>query len=298
MRISKKKRQAELRRLDARESRLRSDLQGVKPLSEEASRIHSELHSIALERWRLDPRGVEHKSRPGPIDKEALKYMREKKLASEVDARARHMYQRRGGRKPWRSLPAQTRRKWRDAARREVWGDEHRHTFAVAGIWRADLLKDVRAAAQAAIERGDTFQTFQKQLRPEIESKGWSPSGNRLRTIYSTNLRVARAAGQWTRIQRSKRALPYLLYQAGPSADHDRSPDESHTPFFGQVRLASDWGGMYPPNGFGCKCWMRQVGRREAEAYGLSDGALPNLASPGWDYNPGDPSSIPSRSRP
>ena len=37
-------------------------------------------------------------------------------------------------------------------------------------------------------------------------------SPGRLQTIFSANMRSARAAGQWDRIQRTKDALPYLLY--------------------------------------------------------------------------------------
>ena len=45
-------------------------------------------------------------------------------------------------------------------------------------------------------------------------------SPRRLKTIYSTNMRTARAAGQWERIQRTKATHPYLLYELGPSGEH------------------------------------------------------------------------------
>ena len=34
-------------------------------------------------------------------------------------------------------------------------------------------------------------------------------------TIYRTNMRTARAAGQWQRIERTKRAMPHLVYRLG-----------------------------------------------------------------------------------
>ena len=33
-------------------------------------------------------------------------------------------------------------------------------------------------------------------------------------------MRSARGAGQWDRIQRTKKLMPYLIYELGPSSDH------------------------------------------------------------------------------
>ena len=85
---------------------------------------------------------------------------------------------------------------------------------------------------------GQTLRQFQKSLTPALQKKGWwgvkplrDPvtgdivearlgSPRRLRVIYDANMRTARAAGQWGRIQRGKRSHPYLIYELGPSREH------------------------------------------------------------------------------
>ena len=76
-------------------------------------------------------------------------------------------------------------------------------------------------------------------------------------------MRAARAAGQWERVQRTKRALPHLLYRLGPSREHR----EEHVGWNGVLLPADDpwWHDHLPPNGWGCKCWVRQVSEAERE---------------------------------
>ena len=94
--------------------------------------------------------------------------------------------------------------------------------FTVAKMLHLDLLADVRAEVDRALAEGLTFHDFQKRLAPVLQEKGWwgvkeltDPltgetkqvqlgSPRRLRVIYDTNLRTARAAGQWARIQRTQ----------------------------------------------------------------------------------------------
>lgn len=186
---------------------------------------------------------------PGPPPVEALKYFRAKGL------------------KPSWSY-------------KEVWAEEHAVAFTVAKSAGFDILGDVRAAVDKAMASGQTFEQFKKELRPVLQAKGWwgrkeatDPltgevrevqlgSPRRLRTIYDANLRTARAAGQWERVQRTKRALPYLLYELGPSREH--RPD--HVQWHGLLLPVDDpwWGSHMPPNGWGCKCRVRQVSRPEA----------------------------------
>ena len=100
----------------------------------------------------------------------------------------------------------------------------------------------MRDAVEAALAEGKTFRQFSKDLTPTLQKKGWwgvrrsgsilprprreEPrkvqlgSPRRLRTIYRSNLRSARAAGQWQRIRRTRDTHPYLLYELGPSERH------------------------------------------------------------------------------
>ncbi len=202
----------------------------------------------------------------------------------------------------------------------DVEPQEHATAFTVAKAMQMDVLSDIREELQRALDDGLPFEQFQANLRPRLEARGWwgksqmvDPasgqmravqlgSPRRLRVIYDSNLRAARAAGQWERIQRTKRALPYLEYRLGPSERHR----PHHQAKEGMILSVDDpfWASWYPPNGWGCKCWVKPVTRAEAEAKGIS--ASPDIPmtdvvntrtgevarvpvgiDPGWERNPG-----------
>ncbi|MGR3501599.1 phage head morphogenesis protein [Pseudaestuariivita sp.] len=203
---------------------------------------------------------------------------------------------------------------------RDVEPEEHAVAFTVAKAMQADVLRDIRDAVQSAIDNGETFAQFQKELRPKLNKLGWwgvkemtDPvtgqrelvqlgSPRRLRTIYRANLRAARAAGQWERIERTKAALPFLEYNLGPSERHRPHHENKQ----GLILPVDDpfWDNWMPPNGWGCNCWVRQITRREAERRGVSEPPnvrvdekrnrrtgeirqIPRGIDPGWDRNPG-----------
>lgn len=178
--------------------------------------------------------------------------------------------------------PALSRFSWKD-----VWEEEHDRTFTVAKAMRDDLLREIRAAVDDAIANGVPFAAFKKQLEPKLRAFGWWGKGlvedpktgkmekaqlgsaRRLRIIYDTNLRTANAAGRWRRTQRNKRLMPFLTY-----VQVDRpTMREAHKPFDG-VTLPVDhpfWKTHYPPNGWRCGCYVRQVSRRVMQRDGLKE---------------------------
>ena len=163
---------------------------------------------------------------------------------------------------------------------RDVWLQEHAHAFTVAKAMEVEILMDIREALSKAIAEGRTLAQFRKDLTPLLQRRGWwgkkvmtDPltgkqvvaqlgSPRRLRTIYRANLRAARAAGVWQRAQRTKWGHPYFLYQLGPSKEHRKE----HSDWAGTLLPVDDpwWNDHFPPNGWGCKCSVRQVSRREA----------------------------------
>ncbi len=208
---------------------------------------------------------------------------------------------------------------------RDVWQEEHAAAFTVAKAMRLDILEGIRAAMDKALAEGQSFGEFRRELQPLLERMGWwgrqalfDPlegaerevqlgSPRRLKTIYNTNLRTAHAAGQWQRIQRAKATHPYLLYQLGPSREHR----VEHQGWAGRLLPVDHpwWQTHFPPNGWGCKCHVRAVSKREAERL-RAQGAVSEVApddgeqeyvnqrsgevlqvlkgiEPGWAYNPG-----------
>lgn len=202
----------------------------------------------------------------------------------------------------------------------DVEPEEHAVMFTVAKGMAVDVVSTIRDEVQRAIDEGVPFEEFQATLRPRLRRLGWwgkkekvDPvtgeaalvqlgSPRRLQVIYNANLRSARAAGQWERIERTKRAFPYLEYMLGPS-EHHRPAHQAKQGLIIPVD-SPFWNSWMPPNGWECKCWVRQVTRSEAERRGVSDvpdipvnewtnkrtgevQEIPAGIDPGWQRNPG-----------
>lgn len=194
----------------------------------------------------------------------------------------------------------ETSRHWLD-----VWREQHATAFTVAQMTELDLVDQTHREIQRAVRKGETLETFRGRLEPWLKERGWAPRGRggdiptRLKRIYDTNLRVAHGAGQWDRIQRTQEELPWLVYRLGPSEKH--RPD--HEAWSGTCLRVGDpwWTAHYPPNGWGCKCYVQQVARPPKGATTKAPAAetrewthpitgevldVPRGIDPGWDYNP------------
>lgn len=215
-----------------------------------------------------------------PVPKEALKYFKKKKLKPSF-------------------------------SHQEVWREEHTNAFTIAKITNERILGDLQNIIERSISEGTTFVEFKRQAMPLLEQAGWVPHAkefggvaSRLETIYDTNMRMARAAGQWQRIQRNKKAMPYGLYMLGPSANHR----DEHVSWAGTILPIDDpwWQTHMPPNGYGCKCHIRAISKWEfqkrggkiitPEDFGTEPFEnkvtgkifhVPVGIDPGFDYNPG-----------
>lgn len=158
----------------------------------------------------------------------------------------------------------------------EVKAYEHALAFTVAKMLDKDLLKMTRDAILSAMENGTDFRTFKQTLMPYLSSQGWGNFtddkkllNRRLKTIFHTNMHSSYSAGQWQRIQQTKQFLPYLQYMPSVSA----KKRDNHKLYYGLVRPVDDeiWQSIFPPNGYGCKCWVKQLTKRQAEKIGISD---------------------------
>lgn len=164
----------------------------------------------------------------------------------------------------------------------DVFGQEHARAFTVAKAVETELLTTFQKSLDGALERGEGFETWKKGIEAELRRQGWwgprevkDPElrdrtrtvdfsrPRRLKTIFWSNMNAARAAGQWDRAQRTKKALPYLLYVRTAASD----PRPEHLRWAGIILPIDDpfWRTHFPPNGWGCKCTVRQITRREAE---------------------------------
>lgn len=168
---------------------------------------------------------------------------------------------------------------------REMAEQEHRAAFTVAKMADLDLLADVQASLQRALEQGTPFRQWADELIPTLQARGWwgrqrvvdpitgntvvaqlgSPS--RLQTIFRTNIQNAYAVGNWESIEENLDVAPYLLYDA--IDDHRTRPE--HAAWDGTVLPATHewWKTHYPPNGWNCRCGAIQLSGDELEELGL-----------------------------
>ncbi|ESQ78446.1 phage minor head protein [Asticcacaulis sp. YBE204] len=164
---------------------------------------------------------------------------------------------------------------------RDVWQAEHARAYTVAKMMNRDLLEETRAINDQSIAEGWTYDQFRRALKPKLQAAGWwgkqlmgDPatgeiklvqlgSDRRLRTIFNTNARVAYAAGNWSRIERNKVALPWLVYWT----KEDERVRPEHAAWH-LVCLSVDdpwWDTHFPPCGWGCRCDTRSFSQRMLE---------------------------------
>lgn len=146
--------------------------------------------------------------------------------------------------------------------------------FTVTGVARMDMVEDVRAAVETALEQGITLRDFKKMLADVIEAAGWP--GYRVDTIFNTNVQGAYNNGRYAQ-QTDADVLarrPYWQFLHTPGQAHPRLDHAAHD---GEVRRADDpwWDIWYPHKGslgdwWNCKCKVRTLSGSELEEYGIT----------------------------
>jgi hypothetical protein len=189
----------------------------------------------------------------------------------------------------------------------ERWDDieraAHDRAFMVAGAQSADLLADLRTAVDRAIADGTGLQQFRKDFGGIVQKHGWtgwtgegSKGGVAWRTkvIYQTNMTTSYAAGRWQQLNDPEllKVSPYWQYHHNDSVTH---PRPQHVAWDGLTLPPDDpfWQTHYPPNGWGCQCYVTAVGksaflRAIASGKGPSDApAVSAGVDEGFEYAPG-----------
>lgn len=171
----------------------------------------------------------------------------------------------------------------------------HDRAFVVAGAMEADLLADFAGAVDEAIREGRSIDWFREQFDEIVDRHGWAYRGERnwrSRVIYTTNMRSSYAAGRLAQLRDPalQEVAPYWMYRHGGSAD----PRPDHLSWDKLVLPADDpwWQEHYPPNGWGCKCYVVAVSEDQARRLGgrfePPPEDPPGAIDAGWDYMPGD----------
>ncbi|MBT0666343.1 minor capsid protein [Geobacter pelophilus] len=164
----------------------------------------------------------------------------------------------------------------------ELLDSAHAQAFTVAKAMDLDVLQSIKSALVQALEKGESFRTFQQQLTPKLQALGWwgkeeilNPatgelrvaqlgSPYRLRTIYEANLQSAYQAGRWQSQWENRADRPYLMYVA--VLDSRTRP--AHRALHGTIAPIDSpfWRYFYPPNGWRCRCRVRSLTQEQATA--------------------------------
>lgn len=169
----------------------------------------------------------------------------------------------------------------------EMLDGQHAHAFTVANVTKLDVLQDIQDSLAKALKSGQTLQQWKDGLIPELQRKGWwqrqgttaelqaagrvdaqgviakGLTPHRLKTIFQTNMQSAYMAGRYEQMIEQAEERPYWQYVA--ILDSKTRP--AHRALNGRVFRYDDagWAAFYPPNGFNCRCRVRNFTKLEIE---------------------------------
>lgn len=175
---------------------------------------------------------------------------------------------------------------------RDLWKAAHARAFTVARTAGFDVLGDIRTALNDTLEKGETLESFQKQLTPILQRKGWwgkaiDPetgeilktyegttrpveygSPRRLKLIFEQNAQTAFMAGRYKEMMDAVDTHPYWQYVA--VLDSRTRP--AHRALHGRIFRYDDpvWAVAYPPNGWRCRCRPRPMTASRIKREGLA----------------------------
>ena len=160
----------------------------------------------------------------------------------------------------------------------DVWqaleGNARARSFTIAGAESQAFVDDVLEALQKALKEGTSLGDFTKQFGDLVKRYGWQHTGkvgNRARIIYQTNLSMAHSAGRYAQMTTPEALLAFPVWQYVHSGA--KHPRLDHKSWDGLCLSAKDpvWQTIWPPNGWGCGCWVRPMTLREMRATGRTE---------------------------
>jgi len=183
--------------------------------------------------------------------------------------------------------------------------------FAITQSVNMGVLQDFRDELNIAIKEGQTFRTFQANIKDTLAKHGWTgertilrdgeeidilTTPQRLKTIYRTNVQSALNAGRFERQVENANARPFLeLIEI-----LDASTRTTHRAQSGSIQLISAkfWrapNSWYPPNGFNYRGRTTSLTRAEAQSRGIKIKSPGTKPDPGFGNNPATEFFKPSR---
>ena len=161
--------------------------------------------------------------------------------------------------------------------------------FTVSGYTKAQILKRFYDEILAALEDGNTFSEFRKNMNDFLKGEGYEGLDPlQADLIFRTNIQTAYNVGHYEQMTDPgvMKLRPYWQYDAV----NDTHTRPSHLAMDGKVFPADHpvWNTWFPPNGFRCRCTVRTLSKRQVEARELTvEDEFPAIApDPHFGTNP------------
>ena len=173
--------------------------------------------------------------------------------------------------------------------------DEFAIQFTVSRLAAVDVLADLQELIIRSVGGALTRADFARDAKALLEKKGWwglkevqdpvtgetvttrfNPA--RLTLIYDTNVRQAGIAGQWERVQATKRMFPFLRYVT----QADERVRSEHAAWHNLVLPVDDpwWDTHTPQNAYRCRCYVVSMSQRQYDRGTSPTGAPLNKQAP------------------
>jgi len=175
-----------------------------------------------------------------------------------------------------------------------------RKAFTVAGVAKADVIRDVLLSLDRAVANGETLEDFKKRVGQQLVD-AWAGSvinpAWRVETIFRTNAQLAYNAGRHRQMTEPAilKVRPYWRFDAildnrvtrgCELADGTTLPHEH--PW---------WGSNYPPRHFNCRSVVRSIRKKQAEREGITQTPPTELAQDGFGALPDEAEWAPDTKR-
>jgi hypothetical protein len=197
----------------------------------------------------------------------------------------------------------------------EKWDDlkrgEHAHAFTVAHSAGAGILDAIHSLMNRAAADGISFNDFRNGMLDMMKEKGWYGGAGhtkdeeryinwRIGVIYDTNMKTAYAQAEYRDNLAGSDLRPVWVYQSQMTGANRR---QEHIALHGKAFRCDDsfWNDYYPPNGWGCECYVVTESEHSAEKAGIKvedskNVTLPEI-DPAWKYNVGREALAPNFNR-
>ena len=186
--------------------------------------------------------------------------------------------------------------KWDDLK----WG-EHAHAFTAAHSAGAGILDTIHGLMNRAAAEGISFNDFRNGMLDMMKGSGWYGGAGhtekeeryinwRIGVMYDTNIRTAYAQADYREQLQGAELRPVWVYNSQLIGANRR---QEHIALHGKAFRYDDdfWNDYYPPNGWGCECYVTTESEHGAEKAGIKvedskNVTLPEI-DPAWKYNVG-----------